>query len=86
MTYEEELLAMYQGEIKAVAFIIAGINPGDLRAIFVEVTILTGVRDLEGATVREESKAIIEAIRAADPRHSQFILGAAIIRNRLPEL
>jgi hypothetical protein len=80
MNLEVGLSMMYAAEITGVAYVLRGKNLGEVRAIFVEVTFAFG--NVVEEVTHDGSEEIMQILETVGDRHRQFVLGAAVLRNR----
>lgn len=80
MNLEVGLSMMYAAEITGVAYVLQGKNLGEVRRIFVEVTMAFQTPGVTG--LLETTWEILEILETVGDRHRQFVLGAAVLRNR----
>jgi hypothetical protein len=80
MNLEVGLTMMYAAEITGVAYVLKGKNLGEVRRIFVEVTFASNT---PGATnLTDATREVLQILETVGERHVQFVLGAAVLRNR----
>lgn len=80
MNIEVGLSMMYAAEITGVAYVLRGKDLGEVRRIFVEVTMAFNTPEVTGLT--EATWEVLEILETVGDRHRQFVLGAAVLRNR----
>jgi len=80
MNLEVGLTMMYAAEITGVAYVLRGKNLGEVRRIFVEVTMAFNTPGVTGLT--DATWEILEVLETVGDRHRHFVLGAAVLRNR----
>lgn len=80
MNLEVGLTMMYAAEITEVAYVLKGLNLGEVRRVFIEVNMAFNTPGVTGLT--ESTWEVLEILETVGDRHRQFVLGAAVLRNR----
>lgn len=80
MNLEVGLSMMYAAEITGVAHVLKGLNLGEVRRVFIEVNMAFNTPGVTG--LADKTWEVLEVLETVGDRHRQFVLGAAVLRNR----